>query len=52
MKFSRYYFKHLLFYFQPSVLIFPICLWIDKTGIQIGILWFSAVWYWEKQEDM
>ena len=51
MRCSKYYFNHLMFYFQPEVFIFPIALWIDKTGIQISTLWFNVVWYWEKQTN-
>lgn len=47
--YSKYLFKHMLFYFEPDVLALPIVLYINKTGVQISTLWFSVVWYWKKQ---
>ena len=51
MKCSRYYCKHLLFVFQPAVLILPIALYIDRSAIEISTLWFSVIWYWKKQDN-
>lgn len=50
IKYSKYYFKHLLFYFQPCVIILPFAFWIDKIAIQFSCLWFSVVWYFKKQD--
>lgn len=49
-KYSRYYFRHLLLYFEPDVFVLPFAFWIDNTAIQFSCLCFSAVWYFNKQD--
>lgn len=51
-KYSKYYFKHLMFYFEPDVIILPFAFWTDKSAIQFSCLWFSVVWYYKKQYDL
>ena len=50
-KYSKYFWKHLMFYYEPGVLILPIAFYINEDAIQISSLWFHMVWYWKKQNN-
>lgn len=51
MRTSCYFFNHLLFMFQPEVFVLPLVLYVDKTGIEVGVLWFYAILYWKRVEE-
>ena len=50
-KYSKYFFKHIMIYFEPSVLIFPFAFYFNRDAIQLSCLWFSIVYYYNKQYD-
>ena len=52
--FSKYYFGHLLFCFQPSNFFIGIVISTDKESGAIGILlgFFDIYWYFKKQKSV
>ena len=50
-KYSKYFFKHIMIYFEPSVLILPFAFYFNRDAIQLSCLWFSIVYYYNKQYD-
>ena len=50
-KYSKYFFKHIVIYFEPSVLILPFAFYFNSDAIQFSCLWFSIVYYYNKQYD-
>lgn len=52
--FSKYYFGHLLFCFQPSTFMIGIVISTDKENGAIGTLFgiFDIYWYFKKQKSI
>ena len=51
VNFSKIFFKHAYFYYEPKSFIFPISLIIDKFGITLCFAFFGVVWYWNEIND-
>lgn len=51
-RYSKYYFNHLMFYYQPDCIVFPVAMHIGEGGISINCLCFGIVWYWKLQKDI
>ena len=50
-KFSKCYFGHLYFYYEPNTFILPISAIIDNTGIVICFGYWGLNWTWERETE-
>ena len=51
MKFSRIYFKHLCFYYEPNSFILPLSVIIDRGGVVVCLGFWGFNYSWKKWED-
>lgn len=49
-KFTKTYFGHLTFYYEPNSFIIPISAIFDRTGIVICFGFFGLNWVWKRDE--
>lgn len=48
--FSKVFFKHLWFYYEPKSFAFPFSLFIDKCGVSMVFAFFGVVWMFEETD--
>ena len=47
-KFTKTYFDHLTFYYEPKAVIFPIAIIIDEDGLVAAFLLWGLNWTWKR----
>ena len=47
-KFTKTYFDHLTFYYEPKSIVFPIAAIIDAEGIVVSFIFWGLNWTWKK----
>lgn len=49
--YSKNYFGHLTFYYEPNAFSFPITFIFDDTGVVVAFGFCGINWTWKKYED-